>query len=215
MRKLILKMSISIDGFVGGPNGEIDWLLKSIDAETTNWLLSTIWNAGVHIMGSRTFNDMASFWPYSTEPLAAPMNEIPKVVFSKKGLDESLNPGLTTAAYRDATLLRTADGSKHSFVVSPAASTWKDARVATGDLATEIMFLKQQTGNDILAHGGASFAQSLAALGIIDEYQLLTHPVALGAGLPLFSSIPKALELKLINLQTFNSGAVAHTYHKA
>jgi dihydrofolate reductase len=215
MRKLILKMSISIDGFVGGPNGEIDWLLKSIDEGTTGWLLNTVWKAGLHIMGSRTFNDMASFWPYSTEPLAAPMNEIPKVVFSKKGLAGSLNQGLTTTAYKDATLLRTADGSKHSSIVSPAAGTWQDARVATGDLASEIMLLKKESGNDILAHGGASFARSLTALDIVDEYQLLTHPIALGAGLPLFSELSKPLDLKLINLQTFNSGAVAHIYRKS
>jgi len=208
-------MSISIDGFVGGPNGEIDWLLKSLDEGTTAWLLDTLWKAGVHIMGSRTFYDMASFWPYSTEPVAAPMNEIPKVVFSKKGLGGYLNQRLTTRAYKDATLLRTADGSKHSSVISPAAGTWQDAQVATGDLATEIMLLKQEPGNDILAHGGASFAQSLTALGIVDEYQLLIHPVALGTGLTLFSALPKPLHLKLVNSQTFNSGAVAHIYREA
>jgi hypothetical protein len=54
MRRLILKMYISIDGFVGEPNGEIDWVLKSIDEGSRTWTLDTLWNADVHIMGSRT-----------------------------------------------------------------------------------------------------------------------------------------------------------------
>src|SRR5882762_6043023 len=95
-RKLILKMSVSVDGFVGGPNGEIDWIFKSMDDKAAAWTLDKIWQAGVHIMGSRTFYDMAAYWPYSTEPFAAPMNEIPKMVFSKKAVIEPLSDALTT-----------------------------------------------------------------------------------------------------------------------
>ena len=61
MRKLILKMSVSFDGFVGGPNGEIDWLIKNMDETTASWILNTLWQAGVHIMVSRTFYDMAAY----------------------------------------------------------------------------------------------------------------------------------------------------------
>src|SRR6185503_20634961 len=102
MRQLILKMSMSVDSFVGGPNGEIDWIFKRYDAGATAWTLETLWQAGVHIMGSRTFRDMAAHWPRSTEPIAAPMNEIPKVVFTRKGLDQAA----TTQALADATPLR-------------------------------------------------------------------------------------------------------------
>jgi dihydrofolate reductase len=84
MRKLTLKKSMSIDGFVGGSNGEVDWIFNSTDAAVTAWLVEMLWESGVHVMGSRTFHDMAAYWPYSTDPLAAPMNEIPKVVFSRK-----------------------------------------------------------------------------------------------------------------------------------
>ena len=67
----ILKMHITIDGFVAGPNGEADWIFESQDEAATAWLLDTLRQAGVHIMGSRTFHDMAAYWPSSPGPLAA------------------------------------------------------------------------------------------------------------------------------------------------
>src|SRR5690349_11849949 len=77
MRELILKMHISVDGFVGGPNGEVDWVFKGLNADATEWVVRGLWQAGVHIMGRRTFFDMAAYWPYSTEPYAPPMNAVP------------------------------------------------------------------------------------------------------------------------------------------
>ncbi|HEX2510308.1 MAG TPA: hypothetical protein VHK66_07275 [Microvirga sp.] len=67
MRQLVLKMSISVDGFVGGPGGELDWIFPTYDEGATAWTVDCLWQAGVHIMGSRTFHDMAAFWPSSTE----------------------------------------------------------------------------------------------------------------------------------------------------
>jgi dihydrofolate reductase len=209
MRKLILKMSVSVDGFVGGPNGEIDWIFKSFDAGVAAWTVDTLWQAGVHAMGSRTFRDMAAYWPRSTEPFAAPMNEIPKLVFSKTGLrgDES-----TTRALEDATRLRKASEAP----ATPAkASSWTKPTIAGGDLAEEIARLKQQPGKPILAHGGASFARSLVQHGLVDEYCLLTHPIALGHGLPLFAGLAKPLDLKLLSATSFEGGAVAHIYRPA
>lgn len=212
MRKLILRMSISIDGFVGGPNGEIDWIFKSTDESVTHWTVEGLWKVGVHIMGSRTFYDMASYWPYSSEPVAAPMNQIPKVVFTKKGLIESFSEDFTTTAFKDASRLRPTDELKQ---LSPGAESWTAVTVADGDLVEEINSLKQQPGKDILAHGGASFAQSLVKSGLIDEYWLLTHPIVLGTGLPLFSEISEPLDIKLVSTSVFNSGAVAHVYRPA
>jgi dihydrofolate reductase len=84
MRDLILKMHISIDGFVAGPDGGIKWVFNG-DQEAAAWTVETVWNAGLHIMGSRTFHDMAAYWPTSTEIFAPPMNQIPKAVFSRQG----------------------------------------------------------------------------------------------------------------------------------
>ena len=210
MRKLILKMSLSADGFVGGPNGEIDWIFRSGNDETTAWNMKTLSQAGVHIMGSRTFHDMASYWPTSDEPFAAPMNEIPKIVFTRKGTIENSTDELTNAM-KDARvnsegLFNTAD------TISLHASTWTHATVATGDLATEITKLKQQIGKPILAHGGAGFAQSLIGAGLVDEYRLLIQPVILGKGLPLFSTVDVPFDLKLECSTVFKTGAIANVY---
>jgi dihydrofolate reductase len=212
MRKLILKMSVSVDGFVCGPNKEIDWIFKSMDEEATAWVLDTIWQAGIHIMGSRTFYDMQAYWPYSNEPFAAPMNEIPKIFFSKNARVTADNG--TTQALRDATAAAGKHASTNNAKSADLAS-WTNAPVASGDLKDEIMKLKHQDGKDILAHGGASFAQSLVKLNLIDEYQLLTHPVALGKGLGLFATLLQALNLKLNDSKSFKGGAVAHIYHPA
>ncbi len=214
MRKLILKMSVSTDGFVGGPNGEIDWIFRSMGDDVNAWTLDTLWQAGVHIMGSHTFHDMASYWPSSTEPFAAPMNEIPKVVFTRKGFLEPTSEELTTKALKDARI--NAEGLFNaSDAVSLHTSSWAHATVANEDLYVEITKLKQQDGKFILAHGGAGFARSLIDTGLIDEYQLLIHPVVLGKGLALFSEVSAPFDLKLVSSTPFKTGTIANVYRPA
>ncbi len=211
MRKLILKMSVTADGFVGGINGETDWIFKSSDDSVTAWIVGTLWQAGLHIMGNRTFHDMAAYWPVSDEPFAAPMNEIPKVVFTRKGSPDLTNELLTTNALKDASinsegLFNTSD------TLSLHASSWAHATIANGDLKTEIRHLKEQDGKFILAHGGAGFAQNLIETGLIDEYRLLVHPVLLGKGLALFSKLSSPVNLKLESSTAFKTGVIANIY---
>src|ERR1039457_822752 len=129
MRKLILKMSMSVDAFVGGPNGEIDWLFKAMSDKTTNWIRDTLAGAGVHIMGSRTFYDMKAYWPFSNDILAPIMNDIPKVIFTRKGLNPS---GENTTALGDAVA---ADKSKGVGLTpeSDKLQSWNNAAIARGD----------------------------------------------------------------------------------
>ena len=75
-RKLVLKMSVSVDGFVAGPNGEMDWVFRTSGADSAAWVLDTLHGAGVHIMGSRSYQDMAGFWPYSETPMAPPRSGV-------------------------------------------------------------------------------------------------------------------------------------------
>ena len=210
MRKLVLQMRVSADGFVGGPNGEIDWLLKTMDDTAIVCIEETLWEAGVHIMGSRTFYDMFNYWPGSANPLAQPMNEIPKVVFSKKGKLETATLAQTTQALKDS---RRLDAEKGIVSLTELnISSWINAQVASGDLSTEIKTLKNQEGKFILAHGGASFAQSLVQTGLIDEYRLLIHPVILGKGLPLFSGLAAPVYLQLESSRALASGIIANHY---
>jgi dihydrofolate reductase len=185
MRQLILKMSITLDGYVAGPDGENDWVFRTGHPEAKAWVGETIAAAGAHLVGRRTYSDWLAYWPTSTDPLAPAMNEIPKVVFSRSGkLD--LGP--------DA-----------------APPGWDDTRVLGTDLATDIEALKAEPGKDLLVQGGASFARSLVALNLVDEYRLVVHPVVLGAGLALFQDVP-SFDLDLVDSVTFPGGTQAHTY---
>lgn len=210
MRKLILKMSITLDGFVCGPNGELDWIFKTSSKDSKSWTVDKVWQAGAHLMGRKTFYDMAAYWPSSTDDVAAPMNEIPKIAFSVTGFDPS-QQGETSAGLKDA--IRNRAGGENAAAILPAsAKSWKEPTVVIGDLATGIRRLKAEDGKDLLAHGGAGFAQSLTQTGLVDEFWLLTHPVAIGQGRGLFTSLKSPMRFKLIETKPFSAGTVAHIY---
>jgi dihydrofolate reductase len=212
MRKLILRMQISVDGYVSGPEGEIRWIFDSMDDGLNAWTVETVSRMGLHIMGSKTFTDMASYWPTSDEPIAAPMNLIPKTVFSRTARSDTALAGVPTQALSDAAGVRAARGEGPTQDAIPGAESWIDVPVRTGDLGKEIAAMKQQPGGDVLAHGGVDFAHSLILTGLIDEYWLVVHPIALGAGRPLFTALRKPMTLRLLDAITFAGGAVAHIY---
>jgi dihydrofolate reductase len=183
MRKLLLSMGVSLDGLVARPgrHGAGGWGLPPEDPALKQRKLGWMRDIGLHLMGRNTYEEMAEFWPTSDDAYAAPMNEIPKVVFSR-------------------TLER---------------AGWADSRIARGDLAKEIAMLKREQGKDMVAWGGARFAQSLSRLGLVDEYRLILQPVALGQGLPLFKDLTAPLRLELVEAQTYDTGAALHIYRPA
>lgn len=191
MRKLMMKMSVSLDGFVADANGEGDWVFKSSDSESKALVLEWFREAGLIIMGRKSFEAMSSYWPGAEGPFAGPMNETPKALFT------------TQSSYRVAL----------SAPASPGTRSWAEARVYSGDLAEEIRRLKQESGKPILAIGGAGFMRSLIATGLIDEYHLPIHPTALGSGLRIFDGLAKPIDLKLTSTKVFPGGIVAPTYH--
>jgi dihydrofolate reductase len=181
MRQLVLQMGISLDGYVVGPNGQTDWGVAPEDPELKRRKLEWLERVGAHLMGRVTYEEMASYWPSSASDYAAPMNEIPKVVFSK----------------------------------TLAEANWPDSQIARGDLAEEIARLKGESGRELIAWGGGTFAQGLAREGLIDEYRLIVHPVALGGGVPLFKDLAAPLHLDLAETMRFPTGRVVHLYRKA
>jgi dihydrofolate reductase len=96
MTELVLKMSISLDGYVARPDGSNDWIFPSYTADATAWTVETLRGASAHLMGSVTYRAMAAHWPHDTTDFAAPMNDIPKVVFSTT---------MTSPAWGDTRLL--------------------------------------------------------------------------------------------------------------
>jgi dihydrofolate reductase len=92
---------------------------------------------------------------------------------------------------------------------------WPESRIARGDLGEEIAALKRETGKDMIAWGGAAFAQSLSRLRLVDEYRLILQPVALGEGHPLFKGLTAPLRLELGDAQSYKTGTVLHVYRPA
>jgi dihydrofolate reductase len=176
MRNVVLIMTASIDGFVVGPKGHAGGVPEP--DELKRWKLNRIQCAGTHIMGRVTYEEMAGFWPTSTDEYAAPMNEIPKVVFSK----------------------------------TLSKASWPESSIARGNLADEIVALKDQPGGEIIAWGGATFAQALSLAGLVDQYAIVHQPVAFGAGEPIFRGLPDALHLGVVAAMAFPSGTTLNIY---
>lgn len=198
MRKLILTMAMSLDGFVSGPKGEAQWIFNG-DQEAIAWKVENLWNAGLIIMGSRSFQAMAPFWPTSTLVFAPPMNQIPKAVFSKQG----------------PAIMKAAATPQAGAQLQPGAESWAEAYVASGDLVEEITRLKTEDGKPIVALGGASFARSLIAENLVDEYVLMVYPIVLGKGQPIFSDLPAPRPLELVGSKAFPLGSMAQIYRPA
>lgn len=177
-RKLILKMQMSLDGFVGKPDGDVRFIFTSFDPALIDWIVADLWKAGLHLMGAKTYGGMAAHWPTSTEPFAPPMNQIPKAVFSNHLKD----------------------------------APWGETEIIRGELIAGIERLKARDGADIYAHGGADFARSLITTGLIDEYHLVTHPVVIGRGLPIFNGLEGVRNLALVESKSFPGGAVVNIY---
>ncbi len=158
MRKVILKLHISLDGFICAARGDaMDWVFRTYDDELKAWEVAQLREAGVHAMGRALYEEMAAYWPTSTEVFAEPMNSIPKLVFSNT---------LAEATWADTTIARgDAPHALQRFLQEPAPND-----------------------RPVLVHGGASFVQGLLRHQLIDEMLLIVHPVALSKGLPLFTT---------------------------
>jgi dihydrofolate reductase len=196
-RELILSMSVSVDGFVSGPNGETDWIFRNSSEASAQWAADRLGQASLVIMGHRSYETMVDYWPTATGPFARPMNVIPKAVFSRSGTISPPRMEKTTAALDvDPTVLE----------------GWRHPIVGGADLIADIGRLKADDGKPIVALGGASFASSLIAAHLVDVFRLIVHPVVLGRGLPIFAGLGAPVSLKLEELKQFDTGVVVKTY---
>ena len=184
MRKLVLRISISIDGFIESSDRNLDFA-RTRSPEGAAWMAEKMGRVDAHLMGRKAFCEMESFWPTATGVLATAMNETPKTVFSKKGFDPAQ---------------------------ASSAKGWADAKVVTGDLVEEIKALKKLEGKDLMAHGGVEFAQNLVQTGLVDEFWIAMHPIAAGSGFGLFEKLKNPIYLKLVETKVFSTGAMVNIY---
>ena len=186
MRKIILTMSVSLDGFIEGPNREIDWHM--VDDELHGHFNDWLSRMGAFLSGRVTYELMAGFWPTAdTDPSSTgPMVEfariwrdMPKIVYSRT-LDHA---GWNTTIVRDV-------------------------------VPEEVKKLKEQPGGD-MALGGANLATAFMRHDLIDGYRIYIHPIVIGNGKRLFQLPDARISLKLAETRTFGNGVVLLRYQRA
>jgi len=172
-------MQMTVDGFVAGPNGELDWMTFGSDDALSKRINELTDTSDTILLGRKMTDGFVDYWtsvlenPDSPEySFAKKMVNTPKVVFSK----------------------------------TVKESKWANTTVANGDIVEEVENLKNKDGKDILVYGGASFVGSLIKNNLIDEYHFFVNPAVIGKGMTIFGEIEKTQKLKLVSSTSFECG---------
>jgi dihydrofolate reductase len=184
-RRLIIHMSVSLDGFVARRDHEIDWLTPGDGPnhgdQRHRMNLELLGQIGLIVVGRRGYEDFFAGWSGSDNPMAQLMNSLPKLVFSES-LDEV---------------------------------EWNNAQLSRRPLAEEIPERKREAGKDIVCFGGARIAHSLIRERLADELRLTVHPVALGDGLALMHGLPEPQRFELVSSTAYADGTVTQVLRPA
>lgn len=186
MRKLTAFNFITLNGYYKGPNGDISWHVHNAhnqDTEESNLAEKGANSGNTLLFGRVTYQMMASYWP--TQQAIA-------------------NSPVVAAGMNKA--------DKIVFSKTLQKADWNNTTLINGNLVEEVRKLKQLPGNDITILGSGSVITQLAEQGLIDEYQFMVDPVAIGSGAPIFNNINHPLNLKHTETKTFKSGAVVLSY---
>lgn len=185
MRKIISFMHISLDGFVAGPNGEMDWI--KVDEEIFDHVGKRISKGDTALYGRVTYDMMEGYWPTAGDSPTA----------SKHDIEHS-------QWYKNA----------HKVVLSKklAGKNLTNTTVISDDILYRINEIKQKGSEDILLFGSPTATHSLIQLGLIDGYWLFVNPIVLGQGIPLFKGIKDKEQLKLLATKQFTNGVTELNY---
>ncbi|MBK9109315.1 MAG: dihydrofolate reductase family protein [Saprospiraceae bacterium] len=185
MKKLISFMHISLDGFVAGPNGELNWV--KVDEEIFNHVGLRIRGGDTALYGRVTYQMMESYWPTAGDKPTASQHEIEHSKWYGKVQKLVLSKTIENTGLINTTIL-------------------------SDNLPDRINEIKQQPGKDILLFGSPTATHSLIQLNLIDGFWLFVNPIILGQGIPLFVDIQDKIKLKLLSSKSFTSGVVELNY---
>ncbi|TDE11491.1 dihydrofolate reductase family protein [Jiangella asiatica] len=179
MRTFKLQVQTTLDGFMGGPNGELDWATVPWSDDLTDYVSALDAPVDTIVLGRKLAEGFIPAWQSrpegETQESIDQMNDTPKVVVS------------------------------NSLTESP----WPNATVAGGDLTEVITKLKSEPGGDIIAYGGSTLVTGLIALGLLDELHLFVNPAAIGAGLPVFPDAETYGRFRMVRARSFDCGIAA------
>ena len=183
VRSVTYSMGVSLDGYIVGPDGRFDWTVP--EPEVFRFWIDEIREVGVHLMGRRLYETML-YWETADQ---------------ERALDD--------AELEWAALWKPLPKVVFSTTLSAVRGT---ARLASGGLEEEIERLRAEPGEGEIAIGGATLAAEAAALGLIDEYRAMVHPVLVGGGTPYFPRDERRVDLELVETRTFSSKVVYLRY---
>jgi dihydrofolate reductase len=187
MRKLTVFNHVTLDGYFAGVNGDFSWARTgNDDPEYSAFVAENAKGEGELLFGRVTYDLMASYWP---TPMADQHDPV-------------------VAARMNAM-------SKVVFSRTLDQASWSNTKLVKGDLAQAIRTMKAEPGPGMVILGSGSIVAQLAAESLIDEYQMVMDPVALGKGRTMFKGLPKMLSLKLTKTRTFKNGKVLLCYEPA
>jgi dihydrofolate reductase len=184
MRKLKLQMQLSVDGFVAGPNGELDWMVWDWDDVLKDYVTALTDSGDTRVMGRNLAEGFIPYW----KNVASNPDDV-QFDFGKKMTDKP----------------------KIVFTRTLETSEWDNTKLAKGDIADEINELKKQPGKDIIVYGGANFVSDLVRHNLIDEYHLFINPVIIGNGMTIFKDQDRK-NLELIKTIISSTGIVVLCY---
>ena len=183
MRKLKLQMQTSVDGFVAGPEGQLDWMTWNMDDKLIQFITDLTDSSDTILLGRKMTDGFIDYW---TSVLKTP--ESPEFLFARKMIDTP----------------------KVVFSRTLEKSSWINTTLATGKLVDEIVKLKKQSGGkDIIVYGCAEFVSNLIKDSLIDELNLFINPAAIGQGMRIFLD---RTNLQLLKSHAYECGIVVNTY---
>ena len=185
MRKIISFMHISLEGFVAGPNGEMNWI--KVDEEIFDHVGKRIAQGDTALYGRVTYQMMEAYWPTAADKPAATRHDIEHSKWYSK-----VHKVVLSKTMKDAELTNTT--------------------IISDNLSDRISEIKQQAGEDILLFGSPTATHSLIQQNLIDGYWLFVNPIILGQGIPLFVDINDKIKLKLLTTRQFTSGVTELNY---
>ena len=188
MRNLIFFMHTSLDGFVAGLNGEMDWI--KVDEEMFDFVATMTEQADTALYGRVTYEMMQSYWPKAGEQPNA----------SKHDIEHSTWYNRVSKIVLSRTMKET--GLQNTTVIND-------------QLSEKINSIKHRGDKNILIFGSPRASQSLLNQGLIDEFWLFVNPIILGQGMPLFKNITGTTKLKFVESKTFTCGVIALHYAKS